>query len=233
MKIIKIFIDPGHGGRDPGAVANGLREKDLVLIIAKALKKYLEQYENVEVKLSREDDHFLTLKQRTDMANAWGATIFISIHVNAGGGIGFESFIWNGSVSAATISNQNVIHAEIMKQIGGRDRGKKRANFAVVRESRMPALLTEAAFIDNDQDAARLKDPGFLDSLALGHANGIVKVFGLKKKPEPKPAPATEAPIYRVSINGKQIFALREKGNIIRQLDQHIGTAKEIKLERI
>ncbi|MDV2683792.1 N-acetylmuramoyl-L-alanine amidase [Alkalihalophilus lindianensis] len=182
MRKIKIFIDPGHGGTDPGAVAHGLREKDLVLTIALALKRYLEQFENVEIMLSREDDRFLTLSQRTQMANAWGADIFISVHINAGGGAGFETFIFNSSVSTATISNQHIIHAEIMKAIGGNDRGKKRANFAVLRTSNMPAILTEAAFIDNAIDAVKLKDPRFIESVVRGHGEGIVKVFNLKPK---------------------------------------------------
>lgn len=182
LRKIKIFIDPGHGGTDPGAVANGLLEKDLVLTIALALKRYLLQFDHVEVMLSREDDRFLTLSQRTQMANAWGADIFISIHINAGGGSGFETFIFNGSVSAATISNQHIMHDEIMKEISGNDRGKKRANFAVLRTSNMPALLTEAAFIDNAVDAAKLKNPRFIESVVLGHGQGIVKVFNLKPK---------------------------------------------------
>lgn len=183
MRKIKIFIDPGHGGTDPGAVGNGLREKDLTLTIAKALKKYLEDnYENVEVRLSREDDRTLTLRQRTDMANAWGADYFISVHVNAGGGTGFETFIWNGNVSRATITNQNVMHSESIKQLQVRDRGKKRANFFVIRETRMPAILPEFLFIDNASDARLLKDPVFLNKCAKGLENGVASIFNLKKK---------------------------------------------------
>lgn len=187
--MVKIFIDAGHGGSDPGAVGNGLKEKDLTLKIAKKIRDKLQQYQNVQVKLSREGDQTLSLKQRTDMANAWGADYLISVHINAGGGTGFESYIYNGSYSgkAETDRKRGIIHDEIMKQIAGvRDRGKKQANFHMVRESKMAAMLTENLFIDNANDAKLLKQDAFLDKIARGHVNGLVKVFGLKKKAEPK-----------------------------------------------
>lgn len=182
---VRIFIDPGHGGHDPGAVGYGLREKDLTLAIAKKMRDMLSQYSNVVVKLSREDDRYLSLSQRAKMANDWGADIFISIHINSAtnkSAFGFETFIWNGGVSSATIANQNVIHSEIIKATGWRDRGKKRANFAVLRQTKMPGLLTENGFISNASDAAKLKQDSFLDKIAQGHVNGLVKALGLKPK---------------------------------------------------
>src|SRR5690606_23788341 len=90
----KIFIDPGHGGRDSGAVANGLMEKSITLYIALRMKYILEdEYTNGQVKLSREKDVYVGLSERAQMANAWGADYFVSIHVNAGGGTGFESYV--------------------------------------------------------------------------------------------------------------------------------------------
>lgn len=213
MRKIKIFIDAGHGGTDPGAVGNGLREKDLTLQIAKALKKYLEDnYENVEVMLSREDDRTLTLRQRTDMANAWGADYFISVHVNAGGGTGFETFIWNGNVSAATVSNQNVVHSEVIRQLQVRDRGKKRANFFVIRETRMPAILPEFLFIDNAADARLLKDPVFINKCVAGLANGVVSIFGLKKKAKPIQSTSTTVGTHTVR-SGETLSLIAQRYN--------------------
>lgn len=180
---IKIMLDPGHGGKDPGAVANGLREKDLTLAIVKHIGRLLSEYEGVEVHYTRTDDRFLELSERTAIANKLNVDYFISVHINAGGGTGFESYIYNGNVSNATIAYQNVIHPEIMKAIRNvRDRGKKRANFAVLRETKMPALLTENLFIDNASDAAKLKSEQFLLQIAHGHVIGLEKAFGLKKK---------------------------------------------------
>src|SRR5699024_1839436 len=77
---------------------------------------------------------------------------------------------------------QSTVHAEANKQMKLTDRGKKKANFAVLRETNMPAILPENLFIDRKEDAAKLKDSKFLDKVAKGHAIGIAKTLGLKKK---------------------------------------------------
>lgn len=184
--MVKIFIDPGHGGTDPGAVGNGLREKDLTLQISKRIRDLLVGYENVQVKLSREGDQTLSLKQRTDMANSWGADFLLSIHINAGGGTGYEDFR-HSSQSPSSVSGivQAAIHKAVMNEIKYfvvKDRGAKSANYHVLRESRMPAVLSETLFIDKSTDAALLKNDAFLNAVALGHVNGIVKAYNLKAK---------------------------------------------------
>jgi N-acetylmuramoyl-L-alanine amidase len=190
--MVKIFIDPGHGGSDSGAVGNGLKEKDLTLKISKKIKEKLANYENVQIKLSRESDQTLSLPQRTNMANAWGANYLISVHINAGGGTGFESYTYNKSYAGKQETNRkrSILHAEIMRQLSGvRDRGMKEANLHMVRESRMESVLTENLFIDNINDAALLRQDSFLDKIAEGHANGLAIIFGLKQKAQPQPQP--------------------------------------------
>ena len=147
--MVKIFIDPGHGGNDPGAVGNGLKEKDLTLKIAKYMRDYLlANYTGVSVRMSRETDKTVSLSARTNDANKWGANAYISIHVNAGGGTGFESYVYP-NVGKSTRDLQNAVHGEVMKAFSGfRDRGKKQANFHVLRETKMSAVLTENCFID-------------------------------------------------------------------------------------
>lgn len=190
--MLKLFIDPGHGGNDPGAVGNGLKEKDLTLAIALETRRVLlTEYEGVQVKMSRDKDTTVSLKARTDAANAWKASFFLSIHINAGGGTGFESYRWVQKGSATTMNAQKHVHAEVVKAMGLRDRGQKWANFHVLRESKMPAILTECGFIDHKTDAAKLKDAAFLKKLGRAHAVGIAKAFGLKKKATPKPSPKT------------------------------------------
>lgn len=181
-----VWIDTGHGGKDPGAARNGLLEKDIALAVSLAIKKELEtNYEDVQVMLSRSTDVFLELKERTDMANKAGADILVSIHCNAGGGEGgFESFR-STSASTATRSFQNVLHTELMtalKPFGVIDRGQKSKNLHMCRESRMPAVLTENLFIDVASDAARLKRPEVIAAIVHGHVEGIAKFLGLKKK---------------------------------------------------
>ncbi|WP_367949326.1 N-acetylmuramoyl-L-alanine amidase [Bacillus sp. FJAT-29790] len=180
--MVKLFIDPGHGGTDSGAVGNGLQEKNLTLQICKRIRDMLTDFENAQVKLSRETDETVSLNQRTEMANTWGADFFLSVHINATpGGFGYEDHIYPGS-GGVTVANQNIIHEEVVKQVDFHDRGEKQSNFHVLRESKMPALLTENGFIDNAGDAAKLKKADFIDRIARGHVNGLEKAFGLKKK---------------------------------------------------
>lgn len=182
----KIWIDAGHGGKDPGAAANGLKEKDIVLAVSMAVKAGLEsEYDGVQVLLSRSTDVFLELSDRTYKANAAGADILVSIHCNGGGGAGgFESFRYT-NVSAASRAFQNVLHTELMavlKPFGVTDRGQKADNLHMVRESKMPAVLTENLFIDVAADAAKLKRADVIDAIVAGHVSGIAKYLGLKKK---------------------------------------------------
>ncbi|MGG1878121.1 N-acetylmuramoyl-L-alanine amidase [Paenibacillus cisolokensis] len=197
-----VWIDPGHGGKDPGAVGIGVLEKDVVLNISLGVKKRLEaEYEGVKVQLSRSTDVFLELRERTDAANKAGADLLVSIHCNAGGGAGgFESFRYTGA-SAASRSLQNVLHTEIMallKPFNVRDRGQKAANLHMVRESKMPAVLTENLFIDVASDASKLKRKDVIDALIAGHVLGIAKYLGLKKKEE-KPVSNLNRDIHVVS----------------------------------
>lgn len=194
----KIFLDPGHGGSDPGAVGHGLKEKDLVLTISRHIRDILlSEYKGVQVRMSRNSDVFLSLSERAKLANNWGANYFCSVHINAGGGTGFETFI-HTSRSSKSVSYQNVVHPAIYSKMDVKDRGKKSANYAVLRQTNMPAILTENLFIDNAKDAKLLKDSKFLEIVARGHAEGVAKVFGLKRgsskpsnsKPSPKPKPA-------------------------------------------
>jgi len=208
--MVKIFIDPGHGGTDPGAVGNGLQEKNLTLQIGTRVRDMLvNEYNNVSVLMSRTGDQTLSLTQRTNAANAWGADFLLSVHINAGGGTGYEDFIYPG-VGTPTTTYQSLIHEEIMKLVNFRDRGKKTANFHMLRESNMPALLTENGFIDNAEDAAKLKSASFIENIARGHVNGIVRSFGLTRK--------TSA-VYHTVVSGDTVYSLSQRyGSTVQQI---------------
>ena len=95
--MVKIFIDPGHGGKDPGAVANGIQEKNITLQISSRIRDILlSEYEDVSVLMSRTEDQTVGLDSRTNAANNWGADYYVSVHINSGGGSGFESFVYPG-----------------------------------------------------------------------------------------------------------------------------------------
>jgi N-acetylmuramoyl-L-alanine amidase len=176
----KIFIDPGHGGRDPGAVGNGMRESNIVLEVAKKFGAIIE-IAGFSVLYSRTDDS--SPADRVGAANIWEADYFISIHVNAGGGTGAETFI------AATKTDDRIFAQSVndtyASDMGLRNRGVKLdtethvRSLGVLRNTRMPAILVELAFIDSP---AGNPDVNILlnrrDDMAQALANGIYKYFG-------------------------------------------------------
>lgn len=214
--MIKLYLDSGHGGTDSGAVGNGLLEKELTLEIAQGIATKLKGYEGIEVKMSRTTDKTLSLRQRTDEANAWGADYFLSIHINSATdktANGYEDFIYNGQISSKTQAFQNVMHEQIFAAIKGHgvyNRGKKKANFHVLRETHCPAMLTENLFIVNMSDAQRLKNNAFKADLIQGHVTGLEKFLGLKKlqTEPPKTTAPTGGKLFKV-----QVGAFAERNN--------------------
>lgn len=188
--MVKFYIDPGHGGSDPGAIGNGFREADLALRIGLELRRILlEEYEGAEVRMSRTTDNYLTLTQRTNDANNWGAHYFVSIHLNSASASakGFESYVYNRGVDSKTLTLQSNIHSAVYNRIKNDlgytvDRGKKQANFAVLRQTSMPAVLTENLFINSTHDGSLIKKSNYVAAIARGHAEGLAKIAGLKKK---------------------------------------------------
>lgn len=198
----KIFIDAGHGGHDPGAVGSRSKEKDNVLKVANRLKVLLESHGHA-VRMSRSTDVFLSLSERARLANVWGADYFVSLHNNAAtaSATGFETFIHDGPVQSETAGFQNAIHEAIIKGIGIRDRGKKRANFAVLRLTRMPAVLIEYAFISNASDENILIND--VEKLAQLTANGIVNYAGSNKPVATNPTPSKKEE-EKLNLNKKE-----------------------------
>ncbi|MGX4583382.1 N-acetylmuramoyl-L-alanine amidase family protein [Paenibacillus chitinolyticus] len=185
-----IVIDPGHGGSDPGAVGNGMREKDLTLKIAQRIGAYLG--DRADVRYIRTTDKDLSankakdLSARAALANSLGADYYLSIHINAGGGTGFESFVYTGADRGQTATVRSAVHnhvAAAFARRGLRDRGRKTGDLAVLRQTTMPAALLEYGFIDTAADAALLKDEKFLDELARATADGLAEAFGLPAVP--------------------------------------------------
>lgn len=187
------MLDPGHGGKDPGAVANGLQEKDLTLQLGLRIGELLMN-RGAEVRFTRAADVFVELSERARMANEAGVDYFLAVHINAGGGSGFESFTYPGA-AGETERIRSVIHthvAAVFTSAGMPDRGQKQANLAVLRETRMPAVLLEYGFIDHPRDSVLLRDPAFLERLAVATADGVAEAFGLRNPPETGSVPADE-----------------------------------------
>lgn len=218
----KIWWDPGHGGKDPGCLKDGLMEKELVLKIVKYAMAYVNaNYIGHEQRATRLTDVTVELDKRDDPADAWGADVFVSVHINAGGGNGFESYVYNGlsaKAKPAAISLQNAINAEVlgaMRKFGdikphGGDMARE-ANFSVLRETDMPAVLTENLYIDSS-DIKYLKKEDFLKAVGEAHGRAVAKFLGLAAKPVAKP-PETKPPevVYKVQVGAFSSKANAEK----------------------
>ncbi|MBD8499980.1 N-acetylmuramoyl-L-alanine amidase [Paenibacillus arenosi] len=216
--MVKLIVwDAGHGGKDPGAVANGIKEKDIALHIANEAARRLEaRYEGVSCLLTRSNDVYLALSERTNKANAAKADLLVSVHCNAGGGAGgFESFIYNGisKGQSATSNFQSAVHTEIMKRLtplGINDRGQKRGDLHMCRESKMPAVLTENLFVDVASDAGKLKQDVVLEALIEGHVEGVAAYLKLtamnNKQPQKQQGkPTSSHKAIKINVNGKVV----------------------------
>jgi N-acetylmuramoyl-L-alanine amidase len=169
-----VFIDPGHGGKDPGAIGlNGIQEKDIILPISQHVANYLEQ-QGIRVMLARTSDYFVSLQGRTDMANRANANLFVSIHANSMGASrpdisGLEVYYFGDRGLADTI------HRSILRSVSVPDRGVRRARFYVLRHSKMPSTLVEVGFVTGYDDAAKLINPTYQQQIAQAIARGIVE----------------------------------------------------------
>lgn len=236
----KIFIDPGHGGQDPGAIGAKSKEAENVIKVALALEKKLI-VQGYEVRLSRRTDTYLSLTQRAQLANAWGADVFMSLHDNSAvnkTATGFETFIFNGSVSANTVKLQKSLHEAIIKGIGLRDRGMKRANFAVIRLTNMPAVLIEYGFISNLEDEKIIAFE--IEKQAQLTFEGINNYFGVTtitpKPPTENTNPTGDEEVMLTETGRDEIRALmrkaRDKGIINAEVhtDAKINQYSDIQL---
>ncbi len=173
---MKIFLDPGHGGNNPGAIGpNGLEEAYVNLDVALRTGRIL-QSNDISVRYSRTDNSTVSLSERANLANNWGADYFVSIHCNSNVNPiykGTESFYYREGTTSENFAR--VVNTSLVSQIGTRDLGIFQANFAVLRLTRMPAILVELAFISNPEEAEQLATPSFRENCAIGVANGIIE----------------------------------------------------------
>ena len=169
-----IVLDPGHGGYDPGAVYHGLEEKDLNLKLALQVATSLGRSGAVKVLLTRERDIYVSLADRVALSRRAGADLFLSLHANAGGGRGFESFVHG--TGDALVEMQEAVHDEVVSALARWsiiDRGLKQAAFYVLRHNPAPAILIESLFIDNRREAALWQDKRFVETLAGAVVRGV------------------------------------------------------------
>lgn len=184
---MKVFLGVGHGGSDPGAVANGVKEKDLNLAIALACRDELEKH-GVAVKMSRSKDENDPVGDEVKECNAYGPDLAVDIHNNAGGGDGGEVFYHHGGGKGKTLA-ENIL-AEMVK-VGQNSRGiKTRVNsqgkdyYAFIRNTSCPAVIVECAFVDNATDLKILATEGDRKAMGVAIAKGILKTLGVEFQAE-------------------------------------------------
>lgn len=195
-----IAIDAGHGGQDTGTQNKTLRlnEKTFTLDVAKRLRTLLLQ-QGYKVVMTRSDDRFIELPRRAEIANQAGADLFISIHFNAVAGSpsvrGSETYVMtpqyqrstsstkrDASDNVSNLGNRNdawnallgySMHNQVIDRLRGEDRGLKRARFAVLRLVNSPAVLVEAGYLSNTDEARRIATPAYRAALAESLAEGV------------------------------------------------------------
>ncbi|MGE5704229.1 MAG: N-acetylmuramoyl-L-alanine amidase [Clostridia bacterium] len=160
-----IVVDAGNGGHDNGASGvAGNREKDYNLAVANKVAKLLSQYKEFQVVTTRSTDVYLTLKERADLANEWDADLFLSIHANSFKPTtrGTETFYYN----ANSEDFARVVHKHLVKATGFPDRTVQIQPFYVIKNTTMPAALTETGFLTNEIENKLLMSPEFQDRIA-------------------------------------------------------------------
>ena len=182
----KVFLGVGHGGSDPGAVANGFKEAALNLTIALYARDELVRHK-VEVMLSRTKDEYDPLADEIKECNAFNPDLAVDIHNNAGGGDGAEVYYYSKGGTSKTLA-QNILNA-IVSETGQNSRGiKTRVNsngtdyYGFIRETKAPATIVECAFLDNKTDIKILDTVEEQKKMGVAIAHGVLKTLGISIK---------------------------------------------------
>lgn len=175
-----IVLDPGHGGKDPGALNGSLYEKTIVLDVSQRVEAYLRSKYGYTVRLTRSTDVYLTLDQRVAAAKSLRGDLFVSMHVNAAGSSaakGLETFYSTRSAHSArsSVLASNIQSNLVGKMSGMSNRGVKTANYYVITYNTMPSALVELGFISSPTDLTYLRSDASRQRMAEGVAEGIAK----------------------------------------------------------
>lgn len=204
----KLVIDLGHGGTDPGAIGpNKTHEADVVLAIGKELNELLKDC-NLEIKFTRLSNKYLSLTERTKIANDFKADYFLSIHINSAKDNTVRGVeVWQYSNKNEKLNKfSNDLCTDVSKIFNVRNRGLKLSKeLSVLRNTTMPAALIEVDFISNAQAEKDLKTNSNIKAVAIGIKNNLIKLFDLEV--------STNDTLYKVCIG-----AYRDKNNALNQV---------------
>lgn len=181
-----IVIDAGHGGEDYGAHSNTsphYQEKYLNLSTAQMLRGFLAQ-QGYRTIMTRTNDTFIALDKRADFANEKNPSIFLSVHYNSAPSKeaeGIEVYYYKSDEDKMRSRESRLLAQFVLDGViettQAKSRGVKHGNFAVIRQTKMPAILIEGGFLTNDKEMQRIKDPTYLKQLAWGIAQGLNAYF--------------------------------------------------------
>ncbi|SEM34529.1 N-acetylmuramoyl-L-alanine amidase [Mesobacillus persicus] len=197
-----VALCDGHGANTAGKRSpDGMRENEFNKAVMNHLKVELERH-GLDTLLVAPTDADTSLSTRTNLANAKNADIYVSIHANANNGQwgswgGIETYHYPNSKTGKKLAD--VIHNEVIKGSPLKNRGVKSANFHVLRETKMPAILLELGFMDSRFDINYLKSDAYRQECAIEIAKGICKYFGITYKEKQAPQP-TSNKYYRIQI---------------------------------
>ena len=204
----KVFIGVGHGGKDPGAVAGGLLEKDVNLVMALEMAQVLTRH-GVEAALSRTVDEDDTLQEELREAKAFAPDLAVEIHNNAGGGDGFEVYVQTGAYKEQSRKLAQLMEAQV-KQIGQNSRGIKtrlmatgQDYFGWLRLNQCPAVLCEGAFLDS-ADREIINTEAQQRAFGQAYAKAVLEYLEIPYQ-DKKPNPDTKT------------ISLQELGEMLRQ----------------
>lgn len=228
---MRIFIDPGHGGTDPGACANGIKEKDINLIVALRVRDILKSKGHTVI-MSRESDATVDLNYRAVLERKANVDYFCSIHHNAGGGTGYEVihsiYKGKGQELAKKIAEEFDKIPQKKRRVFSRKGSSGRDYYCVIRETKAPAVITEFCFLDT-ADYHMIDNHEKLMREALAIANGILRQVGDTPYTEPKPEQKSDV-LYRVQVGAYSIKSNAE--NMLKRLKESGFDGFIVKVEK-
>jgi N-acetylmuramoyl-L-alanine amidase len=172
-----VVIDPGHGGIDRGGIlGQRLAEKVFTLDTAKRVARILQANGGIEVVMTRNDDRFVSLAERTNIANQYRGrdAVFVSIHYNATlreSAYGIETYYNNTRAYRLAA----LVHPRVVQAMDTISRGIRQRGYRVLRNNRLPAILVECGFLTNHVEGQRASDPNYRQRIARAIASGILR----------------------------------------------------------
>lgn len=192
----RVFLSAGHGGSDPGAVAYGLREKDINLQTLLACKSELERH-GVTVVCSRTTDENDAVAEEVREANASGCDIAVSLHVNAGGGDGFEGWHYPNNKNMEKLI---LLAEKYVKELGQNSRGAKPSSkLYFLKNTKMPAVIFESFFVDNNADNDIGDTVAEQRAFGVAYAKAILEYLGIAYKQQATQTVSSNK-LYRVQV---------------------------------